>query len=60
MIREADIDGDGQVNYEGKGLKLGQDSQFNLLDLFFERTSRTIRRRFKYTLTTTNIHSFYG
>lgn len=27
MIREADIDGDGQVNYEGKGLFLCTDGQ---------------------------------
>lgn len=25
MIREADIDGDGQVNYEGKRMKIGQN-----------------------------------
>lgn len=27
MIREADIDGDGQVNYEGMWLKMNKDSE---------------------------------
>lgn len=34
MIREADIDGDGQVNYEGK-CQTQSHTQFNVVVLFF-------------------------
>ena len=34
MIREADIDGDGQVNYEGKQTPGGEISQLKCVSLF--------------------------
>ena len=34
MIREADIDGDGQVNYEGKQTPGGSISRLNCVFLF--------------------------